>query len=163
MKNQKSTLFLIKFIGIIALYYLIISLFGTDYLGPYMTMTAKLSALLLNIFEDGVRASGQFINGNMCSLNLSYGCDGTDQFIVFVSGVISFPAISKYKLKGLLYGLPLLYFLNLFRIIGLYYVNLNSPENFELFHETIFPTIFIFISIAFWIYWLKRSNLASNS
>ncbi len=98
---------------------------------------------------------GYQIMGEGVSLSLSYGCDGTDQFIVFIAGVMSIPSSFSKKAIGISVGLLSIYFLNLFRIIGLYIIALKDISLFETFHVVVFPIIFIIISLIFWYIWLK--------
>ena len=118
---------------------MIIAVFGTDYLSPYLNLSAWISSGILSLFTNSAYSVGHQIVGDGVSLSLSYGCDGTDQFIVFISGVISFPSSLNKKLIGISAGLVAIYFLNLFRIIGLYFVALNDFSLFETFHVVVFP------------------------
>jgi len=154
-KDKNAYKFLVKFIGIIAIYYLIIALFGTDYLSPYLNFSAWLSSGILNIFLGNVSNDGYQIIGEGVSLTLSYGCDGTDQFIVFIAGVASIPSSLAKKIIGIIVGLISIYFLNLFRIIGLYVIALKDFSLFETFHVVVFPIMFILISLYFWYLWIK--------
>lgn len=154
-KDKNAYKFLIKFIGIIILYYVLIAIFGTEYLSPYLTFSAWLSSGILSLFMGEVSNIGYQIMGEGVSLSLSYGCDGTDQFIVFIAGVMSIPSSLNKKLIGISAGLVAIYFLNLFRIIGLYIIALKDFSLFETFHVVVFPIIFIIISLIFWYIWLK--------
>ncbi len=154
-KDKNAYKFLVKFIGIIALYYLIIAVFGTDYLSPYLNISAWISSGILSLFTNSAYSVGHQIIGDGVSLSLSYGCDGTDQFIVFIAGVLSFPSSLNKKLIGISSGLVAIYFLNLFRIIGLFFVANNDFSLFETFHVVVFPIIFIIISLIFWYIWIK--------
>jgi exosortase/archaeosortase family protein len=153
--NKQAYRFLGIFIGIIFFYYGLIAVTGTDFLQPYLNGSAWLASGIIGLFSEGVSSSGQFINGAGRSMALSYGCDGTDQFIVFIAALIAYPAKWKKKAAGLLLGILLLYFLNIIRIIGLFYIFGESSSSFDLFHETVFPIMFIAVSLVMWFAWIK--------
>lgn len=141
--------------GIIVLYYAFIGIVGTDMFEPYLTFSAWMTSNLLTPFLNQVTNIGYNIVGDGVYLTLSYGCDGTDQFIVLIAGILSFPSSTKKKLLGLLYGISIIYFLNLFRLFGLYFIAKDNFNLFETFHVVIFPIIFILISLFLWFLWMK--------
>lgn len=125
-------------------------------LQPYVNLTAWIASLISKLLYPSATAINGIINSENTSLQVAFGCDGTDQFIVFIAGVLAFPTDWNQKWKGLIKGLALLYFLNLFRIVGLLHIIISNTEQFDFFHEVVFPALFIFLSVAFWIYWLKN-------
>ncbi|GAB5466930.1 MAG: hypothetical protein Kapaf2KO_23660 [Candidatus Kapaibacteriales bacterium] len=151
------------FLGIIVAYYGLIAVTGTDFLQPYLDVSAWIASGIIGLFSDNVYASGEFINGSGRSMALSYGCDGTDQFIVFIAALVAFPAEWKKKAVGLAIGIGLLYAINIIRIVGLFYIFGRSVESFDLFHETILPLVFIALSLVMWYMWIKWKPGFANS
>lgn len=157
MQDKKKNLiqFLLIFIGIIALYYTAIGLTSGSLLDSYIKLTAFLSAKFLAVFVKGTYSELSNIIAPRFTLVLSFGCEGSEALVIFLAGVLAFPSSLKNKLYGLLIGLPLLFLLNVFRIMGLYYVGINLSSSFDLFHTIIFPVIFILISVIAWVNWIK--------
>lgn len=160
MKNKQKIFRLVKFfgiyIGIIALYYIFISLDDNIIFKSYINFTGYLSSLFISIFDGNVTSNEQVIAGKSFNIILSFGCEGSEPIAVFVAGVLAYPAILMAKLKGLAIGIPLLYFLNILRIALLYLIGNVYISAFDLFHVTIFPIIFILVALIFWVLWIKR-------
>ncbi|GAB1372511.1 hypothetical protein MASR1M45_25730 [Candidatus Kapaibacterium sp.] len=163
MPNKKKIIALTKFltiyIGIIILYYVFISFDNNPILEIYINITSKISALILSIFDSSIIADKQLISGSKFSVILSFGCEGSEPVAIFFAGVMSYPSVIKYKLQGLVIGLPALYLLNIIRIILLYFIGVNFNTLFDFAHTTLFPIIFILIALAFWMLWINRSNI----
>lgn len=155
--NKKKNLFkfLTIFVGVIALYYLLIGYSHGSFLDSYINYTAYLSAKLLNVFVKGTYSEFHTIIAPRFTLLLSFGCEGSEALIIYLAGILAFPSSLKSKIFGALIGLPLLFILNVFRILGLYYVGINMSSSFDLFHTIIFPVIFILISVLAWVNWVK--------
>ena len=157
-KNKKSIRFLSIFLGTIILYYILVTILSESFFDPYIHFTSTLSALLLGLFYDGMVANQAVIGNGVNHIILSFGCEGTEPLVVFFAGVIAFQFTWKKKMIGLIYGLIILYLLNILRVMILYGISFNFPESFELFHVTIFPILFILIALLLWGYWLNWAN-----
>jgi exosortase/archaeosortase family protein len=155
-KKKKALLkFLVIFIGIIAIYYLVIAISGGKFLDSYINLTAYISAGFLSVFTKGAHSElGNIITPNF-TIVLSFGCEGSEPIVIFIAGVLAFPSALKSKGFGLLIGVPLLFFMNIFRIVALYYIGINWTSQFDKFHTIIFPVLFILISVIAWVYWIK--------
>jgi exosortase/archaeosortase family protein len=158
LKNKKPVFkFFGIILGVISAYYLIAFLFN-DLFNIYIKITASIAAFVLNALGTDAVSNGQAIVTNDFILSLSFGCEGTEPIVIFIAGVIAFPAKWKPKLLGLVGGTILLYLLNFIRIIALYYIGRGSADTFETFHVAVFPVLFIFISIIVFYLWLKLST-----
>lgn len=159
MKNKARIIKLLKFfgiyIGIIALYYVFISIDDNPVFDAYINFTSYLSGIIIRIFDNSVVINQQIISGKTFNIILAFGCEGSEPIAVFAAGVLAYPSNIKSKLKGLGIGLPALYILNLIRIALLYSIGLFFPTVFDLFHTTLFPILFILIALIFWVLWIK--------
>ena len=159
MKNKARIIKLLKFfgiyIGIIALYYVFISIDDNPVFDAYINFTSYLSGIIIRIFDNSVVINQQIISGKTFNIILAFGCEGSEPIAVFAAGVLAYPSNIKSKLKGIGIGLPALYILNLIRIALLYSIGLFFPTAFDLFHTTLFPILFILIALIFWMLWIK--------
>lgn len=160
MKNKAKIIKLVKFLsiyfGIIALYYIFISLDNNSIFKSYIEFTSFISGAFIRIFDSSVVVNGDIISGKTFNIILSFGCEGSEPLAVFIAGILAYPASIKAKLKGLSIGLPSLYLLNVLRIGALYAIGLVYPQAFDFFHTTAFPVIFILVALLFWVLWIKR-------
>ena len=158
VKSKKPLfIFLGVFFGVIALYYISVLLLEGLF-DSYIAMTSYLSAGLLNLIGIASRADAGTIITPTFVIALSFGCEGTEPIVIFMAAVLGFPAKWRKKLYGLLSGILILYFLNLIRIVLLYFIGINNFSLFDIFHTAVFPVIFIFIALVMFIYWMKWSE-----
>lgn len=155
-KNIKPLIiFFSVFIILIGLYYLSVTVIDKSIFDFYIHSTANVSAFLLNILGENAKAIGKIISTPQFSMALSFGCEGSEPIVLFLSALIAFPIGIKYKIPGFLIGGAFLYFLNQIRIVGLYYIGIHHEDLFETFHVEIFPIFFIVLAIIFWGIWIK--------
>ncbi len=154
-KTKKLINFFVILICIIGTYYAIILFFNKEIFEPYLRFNAYLSGLLIKLFDNNVVVENTTIITQKISMILSFGCEGSEALVIFLAGVIAFPADLKYKLKGVLIGGSLLYFLNLLRVLILYLVASIDVSLFDIFHNEILPILYIVISVIAWYFWLK--------
>ena len=146
------------FVLVIALFYIMVAVFNEKIFDPYINVTASLAALFIKIFNSSVHATAGVISSSTCSLTLSFGCEGSEPLVLFIAGCLAFPTPWKLKLIGLGIGIVSLYLMNIFRIAGLYFIMGHWETSFSMFHDVIFPVIFIFISIIVWGGWVQWSQ-----
>jgi len=155
-KNIKP---LIMFFGVfsvlIAAYYLSVTVIDKSIFDFYIHSAANISVFLLNILGENAVALGKVISTPRFTMALSFGCEGSEPIVLFLSALVAFPIGIKYKIPGFLIGGAFLYFLNQIRIIGLYYIGIHYNDLFETFHVEIFPIFFIVLAIIFWGIWIK--------
>lgn len=160
LKNKAKIIKLIKFLsiyfGVIALYYVFISLESNSIFEYYIQMTSIISGAFIRLFDSSVVVNGDLISGKTFTIILSFGCEGSEPLAVFIAGILAYPSLLKAKLKGLMIGVPSLYILNILRIAALYAIGNVYPQAFDFFHITVFPVIFILVALLFWVLWIKR-------
>lgn len=154
MKNKKPqrkiillAKFFVMFITVIALYYIFIAIIGDNYFNLYLNLTAKLSSLLLNFLGMNTDTNGSLIYSADTSVLISFGCEGTEPIIIFLAGLIAIPLQFRNKILPGIITIFLLYILNLFRIVALFFIQKNYPHQFDSFHIIYFPILFILLSL----------------
>ena len=149
------------FVGLFALQ---IILFYIIYLNPWMqdkvfthlvNLYAELSAKLLHLIGQQTSISGDIIFSNQFSVEIKKGCDAIEPMALFIAGINAFPASVRKKLTGLLFGLVILFLLNIMRIVMLFLTGIYNRSLFEAMHVEIWQMIFILVAIAIWFLWLR--------
>lgn len=146
------------FIGVIVFYYVALIGFGESIFTSYINLTAKLSGILINVFGGNVTVDGIRIISDNFVIFLSFGCEGSEAIMIFIAGVAAFPATIKQKLIGFFGGGLFLYFMNLFRIVLLYFIGKTNVGVFDSFHNEILPVLFIIFSLVVWAIWIKWTS-----
>lgn len=154
-KIAKIIKFFAILFGIIGAYYAIVLFLNEELFKPYINLTTYLSGFLISIFDQSTNTIGNVIATDDLNIVLSFGCEGSEALVIYLAGVIAFPANLKYKIKGFIIGGLLLYSLNILRILVLYFIGTWDFELFDLFHNEILPVLFIIISLISWYIWLK--------
>lgn len=97
-------------------------------------------------------------------LQVNYDCIGLGVMSFLFAFVIAFPAKLKPKMRLLVFGLILIYVLNVLRIAGLgilLTIFKSQQENF-VYHHEIF-NVFLYICLFLLIYfWIKKNTATSN-
>lgn len=166
--SQLINRLLLKFIGLMALFYL---LWGTPFvqkilIAPIAQAYAKVSGVILNLVGYGVNVRQDVISSPDFSISIKNGCDGIEGLAIFLCAIAIYPATIRQKIKGLGYGICFLVILNLFRIITLYMTGIHLPNLFDVMHESIWQILFIALTIValfMWIDSLPKNQVDPNS
>ncbi len=121
----------------------------------YLNVNASASALVLRLFGDDARATGDILQSvtTNASVQIRHGCDAILPAGLFVTAILAFPVALRLKWPGILLGTSILVSLNLVRIISLYLVRAHWPDWFHTMHVDVWQPAFIFFSLSFWILW----------
>lgn len=123
---------------------------------------AQLTAAFLKLFNYPVLVAGDTLGDINFSLSIKNGCDGIEAMAILLTGILVYPSKWKDKFYGLLVGASILIFINLFRIITLYFNGIYTPDFFEFMHTGFWQVMFIIIplSIIFkWVAWLNNKAI----
>jgi len=131
--------------------------FKENILEPWNQLNAWVGAGLLSVMGQGTSSAGTVVTGPGASINIKEGCDAIEPTILFIFGVVAFPALWKFKLKGILYGTLFLLGVNFFRILTLYFSAKYWPSGFEFMHIEFWPVLYVLLAIGAWGYWLFKS------
>ncbi len=125
---------------------------------PLVGIYSTLASVVLNIFGYGTSAVGSVLRSADFSVNIKEGCDAVIPTVLFITAVLVFPTSWNHKLKGILIGVPLLFAVNLLRIITLYLTGLYQPDLFDFMHVEFWQVLFIVFTVLLFIRWLKGTN-----
>ena len=155
---------LIRFLGIFAaimiVFYIIwfTDFFKEHIVYPWNGINAAISSFILSIFGQGTYAKDMMIHGGDISISIKEGCDAIEPAMLFSAAVIAFPSPWKKKLKGIGYGLVILFTLNIFRIVTLFLTEKFWPAAFDFMHIQFWQIAFIIAAIVLWILWMRTTT-----
>jgi exosortase/archaeosortase family protein len=81
--------------------------------------------------------------------------NGQFSSIVYCSAVLAYPTTAKNKCLGMVFGIPLLYVINIFRLALLVLVGIYYPVMFEFVHVYLWQASFIIFVVVLFVLWLK--------
>ncbi len=129
-----------------------------DINGIYTTLIIKATAFVLKPFELVQGINGSIIHLKGISLNVKFGCNGLEAFLIYMVAILAFPSSWKKKLIGILGGFLVIQFFNILRIAALGYCGVHFSKYFYIFHIYVAQGIMIAIAFATFIIWLGYVN-----
>ena len=126
-------------------------------------VTAKPPALIINFLtpSEQVVVVGNQLTSRYVVFSVVSGCEGMGGILLIISAVVAANVKLRDKLRGLLEGVAFIYFLNVLRIVGLYYVMRHWGSIFSFAHYFVGQTVIIVLGCAFFVLWISR-NIGKN-
>ena len=136
---------------------------GVDRIGDLLgQQTAILSYWLLSGFGEGAAVAGKTVSFNGFKVIVIGECAGLLEFMMFAAAVIAYPAKWGSRLVGLLIGIPILFGVNVFRIMGLLVVGRYEPTLFHFAHIYLWQGTMILMIGGLWIAWVRFVVLGND-
>lgn len=144
------------FLGLIGVFYVFsqLGVFERVIAPASLRLSAAASAPIIRIFGDDVRVNGSTLSSSRGEVEVAYGCDALEPMVYFAAAVLAFPAPWRKRLPALAAGLPLLFALNIVRVVSLYLIATRRPTWFEFAHRDLWQPIFIVATLLLWFAWI---------
>ena len=84
------------------------------------------------------------------------GCNGIEAIFLMVAGILAVPATWNRRLLATAIYLPILYIINLFRVLMLVYVVVVDPALFDTFHHQVGQGVMVIAVMALWVHYVRR-------
>ena len=153
--RRPESRFLILFLCILGISFTVVALKPVNdaFVVPYTTQIAKMSGTVLKLFGEDITINGCDLRSPRFAVTIYNGCNGLITSLIFVSGVLAFPARWWAKLIGVVGGLIAIQIINLIRIISLFYIGIYLPKLFNSSHIFIWQSLVILAGVTLWIIW----------
>lgn len=125
---------------------------------PMTRASVVASRLLINAFGGSAESNDTLLLGPGGMLDVKDGCNGVIAMILFAGAVVAHETTAVAKLVGLTIGIPVIWTVNLLRIVSLYVVAQVAPSMLEFFHIYFFQTLIIICVAFLWYAWAMRSQ-----
>lgn len=146
------------FLGIFISLYAVYS-FSTPLLDYYFSWLAAAVSGILSPIDPSISSAGNLILYNgYPSLRVVEGCDGITVFCLIVAAILAFNRSLKARLIGIAIFVPILFVINLGRLVVLSSVRFYSPEHFGWVHVYLFQPVMIFATFACFVIWVVFSE-----
>jgi exosortase family protein XrtM len=107
--------------------------------------------------DQGVVADGSHLRAPDGSINVQYGCEGSDVFMLLASALLVAPIPWRRRLTGLLAGTVLVFVLNQARVLALFYTFRRHSPWFGQLHGLIAPLVVVLVVTFFFLWWIHQS------
>jgi len=147
--------FLILFLTILGVSFTTIALHQVNdaFVVPYTAFIADVSGLVLRLFGEQASVNNCVVSSPRFAVTIYNGCNGLITSLIFISGVLAFPARSGAKVVGVFGGLLIIQVINLIRIVSLFYIGVFLPALFNQSHIFIWQSVVILAGVALWVLW----------
>jgi exosortase/archaeosortase family protein len=128
-------------------------------------VTVNSAAALVNLITPAchARAAGSTLWACNGGLNIINGCDGTEALILLTAAFVVAPLPWWRRLGGFLLGLPVVFAVNEFRILALFYANRSDHGLFDVLHATVTPIAVILLVAGYFYVCLSRYTPVSQT
>ena len=158
-KNKKSYMFIFSILVFGIFSFWLTSQESFDkFAQPLLNVYATISNWILLALGQGTRASSESIFSSDFSIQIKKGCDAVAPMILYTLSIVFFPVKWKFKPRGILIGIALLFALNIVRIVTLYLTGKYIPSVFDIMHTDIWQILFIVFTLYLWLVWLRKVN-----
>jgi exosortase/archaeosortase family protein len=146
------------FLGIFVALYAVYS-FSLPVLEHYFAWLAQAVCWSLSPFDPAISCAGNVIlyRGSP-SLRVVEGCDGITVFILIVAAVLAFNRPLMARLVGIAICIPVLFLINLGRLLILSSIRFYLPDHFGWVHVYLFQPVMIFATFACFVIWVVFSE-----
>jgi exosortase H (IPTLxxWG-CTERM-specific) len=163
-KKRVEVLFLLKFLGLLTLFFLAVAPkpVNDKIVEPFTGVVAKIGGVACRLFGEPTRMEGTTIASPRFSVNIRNGCNGLETIFIFAAAVLAFPASWKVRCWGLVLGFLAIQAINIVRIVSLFYIGIFWPKLFEQSHQVIWQAVVILFGVVLWIVWADRYALPAR-
>lgn len=163
--HKPESRFLILFLLILGVSFTVVALRPVDssVVTPYTACIARVSGFVLRLLGEDTAVKGCAVSSPRFAVTIYNGCNGLVTSLIFIAGVLAFPARWSAKLIGVLGGLIAIQLINLVRIVSLFYIGVFLPQHFNDAHIFIWQSLVILFGVSLWIVWAHFFALAQES
>ena len=123
---------------------------------PYTAFIARVSGAVLRLFGESATVNSCVVSSPRFAVTIYNGCNGLITSLIFISGVLAFPARWGAKVVGVVGGLLAIQLINLVRIVSLFYIGIYLPAFFNESHIFVWQSLVILAGVSLWIVWAQR-------
>ena len=153
--NREIVRFLIFFIVLLTVFFVVFSL--TSSLFDFLRVgTAYLTSAVADLLGMETKVHGSRLSMDTMDFEVIAECTGDFAVMIYAAAVVAYPARWKQRGWGLVLGIPIIFVMNVARMVALVYVALFHANSFEYVHSYLWQGTFIIFVILVWFLWIRR-------
>jgi exosortase/archaeosortase family protein len=122
---------------------------------PMSGLVARVCVPLLSLFGEA-SVSGTHLQFDGFRAVIVEACNGVLPTYIFLAAVAAFPSRWRDKLRGALLGVPVIFVINVARVISLMILGAHQPDIVERVHIDVWQTAVVALAMGTWIFWAER-------
>lgn len=123
---------------------------------PILDFNAMAASSTLNLFGASTYANGAIVSSSDFTFRVTPECTSIIFTGIFISIVLAWPSKIREKLIGIAIGIAVLLFLNLVRLITLFYIGSAFPDFLDIAHFFLWQILMILLTIGLWLLWSAK-------
>lgn len=120
-------------------------------------------ALIHSMGMEAVREGSALYHPAGFAYEISRGCTGFVPAALLATSIAAYPAAARFRVAGLLLGVPLLLALNIARLVHLFYLGAHQPRWFHVAHTVAWEAVIILAVVGLWLAWAAWADRARRS
>jgi exosortase family protein XrtF len=128
----------------------------TNIVGQNVDQLMRLFNCNVKIVKSISNPSLQLWYNNKYTLRIIEGCNAVSVIILFISFITAFSGKLKTTICFILFGVFLIYVLNIIRIALLAVLLFRFPEKEHILHGVLFPLIIYGLVFILWVFWVNK-------
>jgi len=111
----------------------------------------RLGPLVMFVARESADAPRRF------NFHLVPDCGALPSMSIYLAALLAFPATWRQRLVGVLIGAPLLYAVNIARLVCLAFIGAyaENTDVFEFAHQYVWQAVYILIVVGVWLLWVE--------
>ena len=122
----------------------------------FMAATADITGFFLKLFGLSAQTGGRIVSLPNFSVEIVGECTGLYEMLIFLAAIIAYPSGWRKKLIGAGLGIPILYGINIVRMVFITLVGNWSPKTFDFMHMYFWQVAMILIILSVWVLWIEK-------
>lgn len=118
--------------------------------------TASWASVGLGILGVSTYVNGSILASEDFAVNVVAECLALAPIMIYSGAVIACPATLRAKVWGIAAGALVLIFVNLVRIVSLFWIGAGYPEYLDFAHLLVWQSGIYLLAIVLWLYWYGR-------
>jgi len=168
-ENKQALFFLIKFVGLYLILNTLYGLFVEFYSpepDPITWLVSHNTQAVLSLFHEAITMQVSGVMPHVVIqkegvriINVYEGCNSVNVMIVFTVFVIAFSGPKKIMGKFIVFGILMVYAMNLLRVTLLFWVAYYFPNSLYFFHKYFFTALIYAGVFVLWYMWIKKVRI----
>jgi exosortase family protein XrtF len=155
--------FFAAYITLTLIYKLYLNTFETNDIDGITNIVGQNVDQLMRLFNCDVKIVKSISNpslelwyNNKYTLRIIEGCNAVSIIILFISFITAFSGKLKTTIYFILFGVFLIYILNVIRIALLAVLLFRFPDQEHILHGVFFPLIIYGLVFILWVFWVNK-------
>jgi exosortase H (IPTLxxWG-CTERM-specific) len=156
--------FLLRFVVLTAVFYGFAwtSVYRDHVLPVVAGVQAQVSGVLLSLLGEANVVEGAVGRGlgeaAGVALVIKEGCDATEATALLIAACLAFPAPWANRLRGVAYGISLIFVLNVARVVTLFFISHYARDWFHTAHVDVWPALILLDAVLLWVLWARSAR-----